>query len=217
MTKIVAINASPRVKWNTAQLVREAAAGAQEQGAQVQVVDLYQLDKFTGCISCFACKLPAHEGQCRCKDGLTPVLDAIREADGLILGSPNYLGNLTAGFRALYERLAFQSLTYRAEAPCCNQHLIPILLITTSNHPAEGYDANGYTAMLEAYERTLGMFVGPTKTFVSGNTLQVSDYSRYNWTFFDIKAKQKRHEEIFPQELAWARELGAQLVASPWV
>ena len=34
MKRIVAVNASPRVKWNTAQLVREAAAGAQGALAQ---------------------------------------------------------------------------------------------------------------------------------------------------------------------------------------
>ena len=216
MTKIVAVNASPRAKWNTAQLVREAAAGAQDQGAEVQVFDLYQLEKFTGCISCFACKLPKFEGQCKCKDGLAPVLAAIREADGLVIGSPNYLSNLTAGFRALYERLIFQYITYRPEGPNCNDRRIPVLLITTSNMPAEGYDQGGYTAMLDGYKGTLGTFIGPTKVLISANTLQVDNYDRYNWTMFDIEAKKKRHEEVFPQELAQARELGANMVSGAW-
>ena len=30
------------------------------------------------------------------RDGLTPVLDAIRDSDGVIIGSPNYLGELSA-------------------------------------------------------------------------------------------------------------------------
>ena len=70
MKRIVAVNASPRVKWNTAQLVREAAAGAQDAGAEVEVVDLYKLDAFTGCRSCFHCKLEKYEGTCVIKDGL---------------------------------------------------------------------------------------------------------------------------------------------------
>ena len=57
----------------------------------------------------------------------------ITEADGLIICSPNYLGEMTASFRALYERLVFQSLTYNRETPCCNQNPIPVLLIMTSN------------------------------------------------------------------------------------
>ena len=51
MKKIVAINCSPRTTWNTATLVREAAKGAVEQGAEVEVFDLYKLETFTGCVS----------------------------------------------------------------------------------------------------------------------------------------------------------------------
>ena len=112
MKKIIAINCSPRATWNTSALVREAAKGAQMRGAEVKVIDLYNLEKFTGCVSCFGCKLPENLGKCICKDGLTPVLEKIRDADGLIIGSPNYLGDMSAGFRALYERLIFQTLTY---------------------------------------------------------------------------------------------------------
>ena len=83
MKKIVAINCSPRSTWNTATLVREAAKGAEAQGAEVTVIDLYKLEKFTGCISCFGCKLPDNLGQCICRDGLAPVLEEIRNADAL--------------------------------------------------------------------------------------------------------------------------------------
>ena len=42
MKKIVAINASPRANWNTAQLVKEAGLGAKSQNAVVKVYDLYK-------------------------------------------------------------------------------------------------------------------------------------------------------------------------------
>ena len=48
MKKIVAINGSPRGNGNTAQLIKEAALGAKGQNAQVKVIDLYKLEKFTG-------------------------------------------------------------------------------------------------------------------------------------------------------------------------
>ena len=41
--KIIAINASPRRTWNTAQLVRAAADGAAENGAETEVFDLYSI------------------------------------------------------------------------------------------------------------------------------------------------------------------------------
>lgn len=48
MKKIVAINASPRTEWNTGTLVREAAKGAETEGAEVKIFDLYKLE--TVCI-----------------------------------------------------------------------------------------------------------------------------------------------------------------------
>ena len=117
--KIIAINGGPRKGWNTDTLITEAAKGAESAGAIVEKFDLFRLERYTGCISCFGCKSEKNKGRCICRDGLTAVLDAIREADGLIIGSPNYLGEMTASFRALYERLVFQNLTYNRESPCC--------------------------------------------------------------------------------------------------
>lgn len=212
MKKIIAINAGPRKGWNTDQLIREAAKGAQDAGAQVEYIDLFKLEKFTGCISCFGCKLPKTFGKCICRDGLQDVLEKIRNADGLIIGSPNYLGDLTASFRALYERLVFQSLTYNREAPCCNSHKIPVLLIMTSNCSESAYDAVGYTAMLENYRSTLSNFVGDTKVLTCGDTLQVNDYSRFDWTIFDPEAKKQHRQETFGNYLQKAFLMGREMV-----
>ena len=212
MKKIIAINASPRTTWNTASLVREAAKGAESEGAEVSFFDLYKLEKFTGCISCFGCKLPGHLGVCVCKDGLTEVLEEIRNADGLIIGTPNYLGDVSAAFRSLYERLVFQSLSYKTEPGCYNEHLIPVLFIMTSNCAEEFYDKIGYDKMLENYKNTLDRMVGPTKVMVCGDTLQVDDYGKYNWTMFNPEAKKARHEAVFPEELKKAFQLGSEMV-----
>ena len=216
MKKIIAINCSPRTVWNTASLVREAAKGAEEAGAEVKVIDLYKLEKFTGCVSCFGCKLPDNLGKCVCRDGLYAVLEEIRSADGLIIGSPNYLGDMSAGFRALYERLIFQSLTYKTEVRSYNQRQIPVLLIMTSNASEDFYAQIGYDAMLKRYQGTLETFVGPTRIFISSDTLQVNDYSRYNWTMFNPEAKKTRHETVFPVDQKQAFELGEIMVHGSW-
>lgn len=211
MKKIIAINAGPRKNWNTDQLVKEAAEGAVSAGAEVEYIDLYKLEAYQGCLSCFACKTEKSFGKCVVKDGLYEVLEKIRNADGLIIGSPNYLGDLTSGFRALYERLVFQSLTYNMEKPNCNEHAIPVMLITTSNCAEEMYTAIGYDKMLEKYQQTLSNFVGPTEVFICGNTLQVNDYSKYDWTMFDPAAKKQHHEETFQNYLEQAKEKGTSL------
>ncbi len=212
MKKIVAINCSPRVNMNTGTLVREAAKGAEAEGAEVRVFDMYRLDNIHGCISCFACKLAPNEGKCVFNDGLAPVLEAIREADGLVIGTPNYLGDASAGFRAVYERLIFQSLTYRKSPHRYDVRKIPVLFIMTSNAPKEFYAPLGYLSTVKAYQKALTDAVGNTKIMIAGDTLQVNDYSRFRWTMFDPAAKQKRHETVFPKEQREAFELGAQMV-----
>ena len=205
---IVVVNAGPRRGWNTDTLITEAAGGAEAAGATVRRFDLFRLEKYTGCVSCFGCKRERNRGRCVCRDGLTPVLDAIRESDGLIIGSPNYLSELTASFRALYERLIFQNLTYNVETPCCNARPVPVLLVMTSNAPEDAY-----RGLLEGYRQTLNRFVGPTEVLVSGDTLQLKDYGRtdWPWTLFDPEAKKLRHETVFPGECRRAREMGEAL------
>ena len=173
----------------------------------MQYFDLYKLENFTGCVSCFGCKRKAHEGECVIKDGLKPVLDAIKEADAVIMGAPNYFGDLCAEFKLFYERLVFPYLTYNAENPCCNTRKIPVLLIMTSNAPE-----NMYMKMLDGYRNTLNNFIGPTQILVSGETMQVKDYSKFNWTFFNGEERVKRRETVFPKELEKAFALGKSLV-----
>lgn len=205
---VIAVNAGPRKGWNTDALVSDASNGAEAAGAAVKRFDLYRLERYTGCVSCFGCKRERNKGRCVCRDGLTPVLDAIRASDGLIIGSPNYLGNLTAAFRALYERLIFQNLTYNRETPCCNERPIPVLLIMTSNAPD-----TAYTGLLEGYRQTLSRFVGPTEVLVGGDTLQLADYGKtdWAWSLFDPEAKKLRHETVFPQERKRAFDMAEAL------
>lgn len=208
MKKIVAINASPRKGWNTDMIVMEAAKGAESAGAYIKKTDLYKIEKFTGCISCFGCKREKNPGQCIYKDGLAPVLEEIRKADGLIIGSPNYLGDFSAAFRSLYERLVFQYITYNTEVQSYNEHRIPVLLIMTSNAPDDSY-----MELMNKYKAVFDSFIGPTEILAVGETMQVSDYSQFNWTMFNAEDRKVRRETVFPEQCRKAFEAGARLAA----
>lgn len=208
MKKIVAINASPRKGWNTDIIVTEAAKGAESAGAHIEKRDLYTMEKFTGCISCFGCKREKNLGRCIYKDGLAPVLEGIRKADGLIIGSPNYLGDVSAAFRSLYERLIFQYITYNTEVQSYNDHRIPVLLIMTSNTPD---DSN--IELMNKYKAMFDSFVGPTEILAVGETMQVSDYSQFNWTMFNAEDRKMRRETVFPEQCQKAFEAGVRLAA----
>ena len=94
MKKIVIVDGGPRKNMNTAQLLQRFAEGAKSvgEGVEVKSVRLYDID-YKGCMSCMACKLKGKVSNiCLFKDALTPILEEIAKADGLVLGSPIYFG-----------------------------------------------------------------------------------------------------------------------------
>ncbi|MCL2720739.1 MAG: flavodoxin family protein [Treponema sp.] len=93
--KVIAVNGSPRKKWNTHILLEKALEGAKEMGAQTELINLYDIN-FKGCTSCFACKLKGVTiSKCAMKDELEPILQKICECDALLLGSPVYFNCVT--------------------------------------------------------------------------------------------------------------------------
>lgn len=53
--KTIVLNGSPRKKWNTDLMLREAEKGAASVGAETEYINLFDLN-YTGCRSCMACK-----------------------------------------------------------------------------------------------------------------------------------------------------------------
>jgi multimeric flavodoxin WrbA len=208
--KIIGINGSPRKGWNTSLMVEEALKGAASKGAKTELVNLYDLT-FKGCISCFGCKLAPNIGRCIANDELRPVLDKIREADGLVLGTPNYLGDVTAGTRAVIERLIFPLVSYKKALPMYKLNkMIPVLFIMTSNCPESFYEQAGYSQLIKGIESSLSA-LGPVKTVISTDTLQVNNYEKYDWSMFDVDAKKKRRETVFPEELRKAFDTAVEM------
>jgi multimeric flavodoxin WrbA len=214
--KIIGVNGSPRKGWNTHILVEEGLRGAASRGVETELVHLYDLD-FRGCISCFQCKRPGGPslGRCILRDSLRPVLDALDSCDGFILGSPIYIGEVTASMRALIERLTFQYISYRKEGKSRFTRRVPVGFIHTMNIPEAALDAAGYTAKFRFYEDLFTQIMGPVKTLLATETWQTEDYGAYGITMFDEGARRKRREEIFPRDRQRAFELGAEMAGSP--
>jgi len=60
----------------------------------------------------------------------------------------------------------------------------------------------------------MNQFIGPTEIFVSGDMLQLKDYSKLDWelSIFDPEAKKIRYETVFLQECVKAYDMGAALL-----
>lgn len=209
MKKTIIINTSPRKNWNTAQMLKSAEKGAQEAGAETEYIDLYDLN-FTGCRSCLACKKKDGE-RCHCfwKDDLSPVIDRILQADNLIIGSPIYFGEPTAQFRALFERLLFCVMSYDDHFTYFKGK-INVGLIYTMNAPQE-YFEGAFKAKFKGHEDLFSLLNGEVRTYAACDTLQVSDYSKFNMEAFSEEEKRKVHETQFLKDLQAAYQMGAEI------
>ena len=102
MSKIVAIVSSPRAKGQGNAIVEKMIEVAKANGNEVETFYINKLENLTGCQACMGCK---KKGKCIRKDSLTPVLDAVAEADSLILSAADYFGQPCAQYRMFEDRL----------------------------------------------------------------------------------------------------------------
>jgi len=104
--KIIGFNASPRNNENTAWTLNKILESAKEQGAETELFQSGKLD-IKPCKGCLGC---TETGKCVIKDNM--VYDALGQADTLILGSPVYMGQMTAQAKTFTDRL-FAQITPR--------------------------------------------------------------------------------------------------------
>jgi multimeric flavodoxin WrbA len=211
--KMIAINGSPRKKWNTAILLRKALEGAASSGADTELVHLYDLS-YKGCISCFACKTkdgPSY-GKCAVKDDLTPLLEKIGHIDTMILGSPIYYGTVTGEMRSFMERLLFPYTTYTDPPGSLFPKKISTGFIYTMAATEELAKARGFHLHTDRNEMALRNIFGESESLTSYDTYQFEDYSKVYAPRFDPEKKAKRRAEVFPLDCEKAFEMGKRFV-----
>jgi len=211
--KVIAINGSPRKKWNTATLLQKALDGAAASGAETEIIHLYDLN-YRGCISCFACKSIGHKsyGKCAVRDDLTPIFEKITGSRALILGSPIYFGCTTGEMRSFLERLFFPFHTYTDPQQSLFPGAIRTGFIYTMNVTEEVMIKRGYTKNFRHMEMLLQRIFGTSETLASCDTYQFEEYSKYATELFNPEKKAARRTDIFPLDCQKAFDMGARLV-----
>lgn len=122
--KILVLNGSPRPHGNTAAMVAAFAKGAQENGHQVDVVNVCQ-KKIAGCLACEYChkKDSGHERQCVQQDDMQEVYPLLDEAEMIVLASPVYYHSFSGQLQCAINRI------YALDKP---KHLKKATLILSS-------------------------------------------------------------------------------------
>lgn len=198
---VYAISGSPRKKWNCAQLMEEFSNGVKEviPDAEVRTVYLYDY-KYTGCRSCFGCKLKKGIPlQCTVKDDIFELLKEVRNSDGIILASPIYYFDLSAQMRGFLERLLY---------PGASPKNIPTAFIYAMN------------ATEDVCDKLFGKHLDDIETFVESTfhvkPVRISSYDTYQRapeelyrpSHMNMQAKKERHDTQFPLDLQAAHEEG---------
>ena len=211
MKTIMIIDGGPRKNMNTAQMLQKVAEGAQSVSEEIEVktVRLYDLD-YKGCMSCMACKIKGKASNvCKFKDALTPILEEIAQADGLVMGSPIYFGDVTGQMRTFLERLAFPWLSYNDYSMTAPKKM-PVILIETMNGTPERNNSNGYGSM----EYCISAALGEPERVVAYNTYQVKDYSRFELAGFSEEMKRQYRDEHWEEDLQKAFDAGKRMAES---
>ena len=210
--KAIFINGSPRKNRNTTSLLAKAMQGAADKGCETRLVHLRDL-KFTGCVSCLACKVKGNKcaGLCALRDDLRPVLEETLASDILVIGTPVYWHYPTALTRAFMERLLFAPLDYVNPGTSVLQKKLRCATIYTMHvMNDELFDKMGYTQTLGIAAKSLE-FLGPQETLYFRGLSAFPDFDRYPFDAHFASILDKMRAVYYADYERQAYELGQRL------
>jgi multimeric flavodoxin WrbA len=106
--KVVAINGSARKGGNTAILLGYVLKELEQEGIETELVELSGA-KIHGCLACRECSANKNR-RCAQKNDMGNVLiEKMEQADGILLGSPTYVADVTPEIKALMDRACLVS------------------------------------------------------------------------------------------------------------
>jgi multimeric flavodoxin WrbA len=106
--KVIAFNGSARKDGNTTILLNMVFEELKAEGIETEIYTLAG-KPIQGCIACFKC-FEKKDKRCAVeKDIINECIQKMLEADGILLGSPTYFADVSAGMKALIERCGMVS------------------------------------------------------------------------------------------------------------
>jgi multimeric flavodoxin WrbA len=103
--KVIAINGSARRGGNTAILLRYVLGELEKEGIETELVEMSGA-VVHGCLACRKCSA-RKDRRCSQKDDMGNVyIEKMDQADGILLGSPTYVTDVSSEMKALIDRAA---------------------------------------------------------------------------------------------------------------
>lgn len=118
--KVIIINASARDRGNTHLVASNIIELLEENQIEVELINIGHM-LIHGCIGCEYCHTESKENLCVFKDdGVNDITLKLREADGIIIGSPVYYGGITGTLKSFLDRVYYPNkdlLGYKVVMP----------------------------------------------------------------------------------------------------
>jgi multimeric flavodoxin WrbA len=145
------------------------------------------------------------------KDDLTPILEKLSQADGIIMGSPIYLSDTTSSFRAFIERLIFPYLPYTTPFKSLAPKKMPTALIFTMGLEEKSITEWGYDKIFDILSSFIEMIFTKPEILTVNNTYQFDDYDKYVSDAFSEEDKRKYRDEHFSIDCEDAYNMGVKI------
>jgi multimeric flavodoxin WrbA len=101
--KVIGINGSARKGGNTSILIEKVFEPLAAEGIETELINL-GAKSVRGCLACMQC-FEKKDGHCvQDQDALNGILDAMRAADGIILGTPVYFADISGQIKCFIDR-----------------------------------------------------------------------------------------------------------------
>lgn len=101
MLKVIGIVGSPRAGGNTEFMVETALKEIEKKGIKTELITLH--DRNIGyCVGCDSCKTT---NKCIIEDDMQELTEIVKNADGVIMSSPVYFGDMTGLAKSFIDRL----------------------------------------------------------------------------------------------------------------
>jgi multimeric flavodoxin WrbA len=107
-TKVVAFNGSARKDGNTAILLRTVLKELEAEGIETELIQLSGA-KIHGCLACRECSKRKDRRCGQTGDMGNAYIEKMEQADGILLGSPTYVADISPEIKALMDRACLVS------------------------------------------------------------------------------------------------------------
>jgi len=106
---VIAINGSPRAEGNTYQAIKIVSDELEKEGISTEIIHIGNKN-IRGCVACGGC-FENKDEKCLINDEVNDIMQKMKAADGIIIGSPVYYASIAGTMKCFLDRAFYVSGT----------------------------------------------------------------------------------------------------------